>query len=57
MRKDNNSGLMHQELSFLWMSSYRLTNIAVGLTLHSEQLQLLIFNAEMMHDSCFQAWL
>jgi len=30
MRKDNNSGLMHQELSFLWMSSYRLTNICCG---------------------------
>lgn len=61
MCKDNNSGLMHQELKFLWMNSYRLTrNICCGSdsvwdALHAEQLQLLIVNAEKIHDSCFQA--
>lgn len=63
MCKDNNSGLMHQELKFLWMNSYRLTrNICCGSdsvwdALHAEQLPLLIFNVEMIHDSCFQPWL
>lgn len=31
MCKENNSGLMHQELKFLWMNSHRLTrNICHG---------------------------